>query len=348
MKIELRSRKHKSGNTTLYLEFYEKGGRRQYESLNLYLIPEKTDNDRRVNEATLKKALKIKSERILGICSKPEGKAVSTPTAEFSKWMDEYLLHLQKGDRYSLAYQKHMRSTVNIVKSYLTHINRPSLMMDKVDKSFYKNFLTYVKDVYRNMKSLNRPKPLSPKTMLLIQTDVNSMLKYAVEQGVLQKHPFYELEKRETFVKTPSDRDYLTVEELKRMSEVETGSPITKQTFMFCCFTGLRHSDLLQLYWRDIRETEDGLQVYVQSMQKTKKSAVIPLGKQALEWMPERGTASLDDRVFTHIPLLCNADRALKRMTAKAGIDKSISFHCRRHYPNSFPLKTNDLQRIVS
>ena len=37
MKIELRSRKHKSGNTTLYLEFYEKGGKRQYESLNLYL-----------------------------------------------------------------------------------------------------------------------------------------------------------------------------------------------------------------------------------------------------------------------------------------------------------------------
>lgn len=331
MKIELRSRKHKSGNTTLYLEFYEKGGKRQYESLNLYLIPEKTDNDRRVNEATLKKALKIKSERILGICSKPEGRAVSTPNAELSKWMDEYLQHLQEGDRYSLAYQKHMRSTVNIVKSYLAHINRPSLMMDKVDKSFYKSFLTYIKDVYRNMKSPKRPKPLSPKTMLLIQTNVNSMLKYAVEQGVLQKHPFYELEKRETFAKTPSDRDYLTVEELKRISEVETGSPVTKQAFMFCCFTGLRHSDLLQLYWRDIRETEDGLQVYVQSMQKTKKSAVIPLGKQALEWMPERGTASLDDRVFTHIPLLCNADRALKRMTAKAGIDKSISFHMRSH-----------------
>ena len=80
-----------------------------------------------------------------------------------------------------------------------------------------------------------------------------------------------------------------------------------------------------------IRGTEDGLQVYIQSMQKTKKSAVIPLGKQALEWMPERGTASLDDRVFTHIHLLCNANRALKRMTVKAGIDKSISFHCSRH-----------------
>lgn len=90
MKIELRSRKHKSGNTTLYLEFYEKGGKRQYESLNLYLIPEKTDNDRRVNEATLKKALKIKSERILGIGSKSEEKDVSTPATEFTKWMNTY------------------------------------------------------------------------------------------------------------------------------------------------------------------------------------------------------------------------------------------------------------------
>src|SRR5574344_589095 len=85
MKIELRSRKHKSGNTTLYLEFYEKGGKRQYESLNLYLIPEMTDNDRRVNEATLKKALKIKSERILGIGSKSGEKDISTPATEFSK-----------------------------------------------------------------------------------------------------------------------------------------------------------------------------------------------------------------------------------------------------------------------
>lgn len=89
--------------------------------------------------------------------------------------------------------------------------------------------------------------------MLLIQTDVNSMLKYAVGQGVLQKHPYYELEKRETFAKTPSDRDYLTVEELKRMAEVETGSPTTKQTFMFCCFTACA----IATYYNCIGETSE-------------------------------------------------------------------------------------------
>lgn len=66
-KIELRHRTLPSGNQSLYLEFYEKGGKRRYESLKLYLIPEKDENDRRVNENTLKHALKLKSERVLGI-----------------------------------------------------------------------------------------------------------------------------------------------------------------------------------------------------------------------------------------------------------------------------------------
>src|SRR5574344_871221 len=66
MKIELRHRKLASGNDSLYLDFYEKG-KRYYESLNLFLIPERTENDRRVNENTLKHALKIKAERILGV-----------------------------------------------------------------------------------------------------------------------------------------------------------------------------------------------------------------------------------------------------------------------------------------
>lgn len=74
MKIELRSRTLQSGNRTLYLEFYEKGGKRTYESLNLFLIPERNDEDRRVNEATLSHALKLKAERALGIEREKEGK----------------------------------------------------------------------------------------------------------------------------------------------------------------------------------------------------------------------------------------------------------------------------------
>lgn len=333
MKIELRSRMLQSGNRTLYLEFYEKGGKRTYESLNLFLIPERNDEDRRVNEATLSNALKLKAERALGIERKKEGKEGNEVKSSriFAEWMDEYLSYLKSDGRFSNAYCLHMRSAIRIVKSFLDYIRRPRLQMAKVDKDFYKSFLTYVNDVYRNTKSPDHPKPLSDRTKLLIQTDLNAMLNHAVKQGQLSKNPFYELELRERFKKTASDREYLTVDELKRLEQVETGSPRTKQTFLFCCFTGLRHSDLTELRWQNIQKTDTGYRVYIPAMKKTKKPVIIPLNKKALEWLPERGSATKEDLVFPNLPIISSADRALKYMAKRAGIQKSISFHCSRH-----------------
>ncbi len=332
-KITLRSRKLPSGNQSLYLEFYEKGGKRQYEALNLFLVPEKDENDRHVNEATMKQALKIKSERVLGIKpvreKKQEGKV---PRKAFSEWMDDYLSYLQASDRHSDAYCKHMRSTMNIIKAYLNHINRPRMLMTKLDKEWTKGFLIYIKEEYRNRKSPDNPKPLSPKTMMLIQTDLNTMLGYAVKTGMLARNPLDTLETCDKFSKTPSEREFLTTEEMNRLAKTETGSPVTKQTFMFCCFTGLRHSDMVALKWSDIKETADGLMLHVASMQKTKQSVVVPLSKKALEWLPERpADCKADTKVFVNVPTLGCANRALKHMVKRACINKTISFHCSRH-----------------
>ena len=216
MKIELRNRKLPSGNRSLYLEFYEKGGKRTYESLNLFLIPEKDDNDRRVNENTLSHALKIKAERILGIEKEPETTDdVTPPSRIFSEWMDEYEVYIRDVKKLSSSYCKNVHSTVNIIKSYLRHIHRPRMLLAKVDKSFYKNLLSYMKDVYKNTKSPDEPMALSEKTLLLTQTNLNTMLNHAVREGLLKKNPFYELEGKEKFKKTPSFREYLTSEELK-------------------------------------------------------------------------------------------------------------------------------------
>lgn len=164
MKIELRNRKLPSGNRSLYLEFYEKGGKRTYESLNLFLIPEKDDNDRRVNENTLGHALKIKAERILGIEKAPEQtEEAAPPSRVFSEWMDEYEVYLRDVRKLSSSYCKNVHSMVNIIKGYLRHIRRPRMLLAKVDKSFYKNLLTYLKDVYKNTKSPDTPMELSKR-----------------------------------------------------------------------------------------------------------------------------------------------------------------------------------------
>ncbi len=330
-KIELRHRTLPSGNQSLYLEFYEKGGKRRYESLNLYLIPEKDENDRRVNENTLKHALKLKSERVLGIEHPQETGEKKLPSKAFSDFMDEYQIYLRDIKRASDSYQKMNRSTINIVKSYLTSIRRPRILLSKVDKRFYLNLLAYVRDTYKNTKSPDNPKELSGNTKLVFQTTLNTMLNYAVKKGLLLRNPFYEIEVKEKFGKVPSDRTFLTIEEVNSMAKVTTRSSGTKQTFMFCCFTGLRHGDMAALRWKDIRKTDEGEVIFVPSMQKTKHPVIVPLGKQAKSWMPERPKDADDQLVFPNAPKLGATNRALKNMAKRAGINKLVTFHTSRH-----------------
>ena len=332
MKIEIRTREHPSGNRSLYLEYYEKGGKRKTESLNLFLIPERNDNDREVNQGALNKALRIKAERILGIeREQEEDRDVQAPSRIFAEWMDEYEVHLRDAGKVTEAYCKTMHSTIEVIKSYLRYSRRPRMLMEKIDKSFYMGFLAYLKGKYKNRKSPENPIPLSEKTMLLIQGNLNSMLNYAVREGVLKKNPFYELDLKEKIHKTPSNREYLTVKEVKALAEAPTRSPITKQAFLFCCFTGLRHSDMAALRWQDIQKTDAGEIINLPSMQKTKHPVIIPLGILAKSWLPERNDAEPDAKVFPDAPTIGCADRALKHMAKRAGINKTISFHCSRH-----------------
>lgn len=161
---------------------------------------------------------------------------------------------------------------------------------------------------------------------------LNTMLGCTVRTGALARNPMDALETCDKFGKTPSEREFLTVAELNRLAKVETGSPITKQTFMFCCFTGLRHSDMVALKCGDIKTTGAGRMLYLPSMQKTKQPAIVPLSEKALEWLPEHpADCKADTKVFANAPTLCSANRALKHMARRADIRKTISFHTARH-----------------
>lgn len=64
--IRLRERKLANGNLGLYLDIYVKGTRK-YESLGLYLIPEKDSMAKQMNAHTRQVAEKIKADRIIAL-----------------------------------------------------------------------------------------------------------------------------------------------------------------------------------------------------------------------------------------------------------------------------------------
>lgn len=156
------------------------------------------------------------------------------------------------------------------------------------------------------------------------------MLNVAVKDGVMDKNPFYALGKHERITKQQSEREYLTKEELLALIEVPTTNETTKQAFLFCCFTGLRYSDVSALTWQNIKQVNGGSVVSIQAMQKTGKQVTIPLNQSALKWLPDRNGSKPGQKVFD-MTCLSACDRCLKKMAAAAGIEKNVSFHTSRH-----------------
>lgn len=331
MKITIRTRTLKTGSRSIYLDFYEKG-KRWSEYLNLFLVPDDAPDARRLNEAAMAKANEIKSKRMLGIdedeTEADNGNSKQLPKRIFADWLDSHIEGIRRNPSYSPATYRNYRSCVNIIKEYLKHRRRPRFLMSKIDKKFVVGLLDFMKNTYKNTKSPDNPKDMSLHTLHLHQSTLVRMLNAAVKEGVMDKNPFYALGRHERIAKQQAEREYLTKEELLALIEASTTNETTKRAFLFCCFTGLRYSDVSALTWRNIKRVNEGLVVSIQSMQKTGKQVTIPLNQSALKWLPDRNGCKLGLKVFD-MTCLSTCDKCLKKMAAAAGI-KRMSVSTRR------------------
>lgn len=126
---------------------------------------------------------------------------------------------------------------------------------------------------------------------------------------------------------------------------------------------GLRVVDVMTLQWSNIDFEKKELR---KIMIKTGKRHIIPLSDPAIEileaWKEKHFTSKFvfnlvkDDFDIDNDEALYkvrnSATRGINQSLVVVGEDLELKFpltmHTARHYPNSFPLKTNDLQRIVS
>ena len=121
---------------------------------------------------------------------------------------------------------------------------------------------------------------------------------------------------------------YLTIDELRKMEEVECEYPQIKAAFMFSCLTGLRRSDILKLRWGDVFEQGEFTRIIFRQ-KKTKEQEYLDITPQAAELMGQRGKA--DELVFTDIHSPTCTNKAIQEWVLRSGINKKISFHCGRH-----------------
>ena len=316
--MTLRRKALAGGRQSLYIDHCVEGRHRR-ESLSLYLESETTVRAKRANASTLRKAEAILRERQSAMLSAQlsEIEEQEHRNTLLSSWLDTYYNYLERrgvDDLHSIAAIK-LR-----MQEYA-----PDATLEQVDKPFILGFIDYLRGEYR----MRNGEPLSQKSIFNLIGMFSSSLNYAVSIGRIAVNP-YNLFENDERVKRGSEhkREYLTVEELKRMIDTPCKHTVVRQVFLFTCFTGLRVSDVRGLRWCDLSQQDGGYTLGVR-MYKTEKMVYIPLSKQAMKWMPERGDKSGEDFVFDSVPSDYNIHIA--KWAKAAGITKHITHHCGRH-----------------
>jgi integrase len=318
MNITLRQRQ-KGDKVSLYLDFYHQG-KRQYEHLQLYLIPEPekgklTKEQKDENRKILALAESIRSKRHLEIQNgiygfQDQGKLKGS----FLRYV-EYLAQKRKD---SIGNYANWDSALKHLRKFVKF----DITFAQINKNWLDDFKEYLQKEARTPSN----KPLSQNSGSSYYNKIRAALRQAYKEGIIQRNPADE---------TPGirpgepEREFLTLEELQAIAKVECEIPILKRAFLFSALSGLRWSDVQKLLWSEVQYSNE-IGHYIRFIQKkTKGAETLPISEQAVELMGERTSA--EDRVFIGLKYSAWHNIKLQQWVMRAGISKTISFHCARH-----------------
>jgi len=317
--VRLREKELANGVRSLYLDIYV-NGKRCYEFLKLYLIPETNPQAKVQNENTMRAANTIKLNRILEITNNKAGLKNTSIRAKMllKDWMETFR---QAQEQKGVKDQKLIHNTVHALTAY--NIN---VAMRDVNRDYIIGLTNFLRNDYRSP----RGKKLKDYSIINYLGCLRNALNMAVREDVIADNPIMKLSAQDKVKAPESQREYLTVEEVQQLEATDSPYPHIKQAFLFACYTGLRCSDVRSITWGKI--VKDGEKYRLHTvMFKTRRPFYIPLSKKAIQWMPERGDKTDDDLIFENIPVQVNTKLYLQPWLDKAGITKPITFHCSRH-----------------
>lgn len=324
--VRLREKKLVDGNRSLYLDIYHRGTRK-YEYLKLYLIPEDTIDAKERNKETMKVAERIKAERILALQSRGmEGwDSIKKSSMTMVQWLEnDYENPPKVLSESSKKWRKQIRKMFAL---YLESIHRPGLSLEELDKSICRGFIAYLRTATN--RTTNEPRPISQTTGQKYMMELNCSLNYAVREGLIASNPFKQIESNERLTRNEKEREFLTIDEIKKLMETPCYREDVRIAFFFSCFTGLRVGDIRKFAPMHIYKSADGKTEYINmEMNKTKHDVVIPLSDEAKRWLPKPNGYK---EPFFNLPVPATISLTLTNWVKAAGINKHITFHCARH-----------------
>jgi integrase len=311
--VRIREKELANGNKSLFLDI-SWGGKRSKEYLRLYLVNPKTTMDRDANKKTMHLAEAYRAKRQTELQTKGLG-LVQDYSLDYN--LISYLNQLVESRKESKGNYGNWVSMVKHLEKYCS----PETTFADVDIAFVEGFKHYLQTEAKTKGNV----PLSKNSQYSYFNKFRASINKAYEDRIIPDNP----SKRVKALKQDeTHRQYLTLDELKKLSKTECKYPVMKRAFLFSCLTGMRWSDIQKLTWSEVQQQGDGWRVIFRQ-QKTRGQEYLDIGPQARAYLGEPTVP--EERVFIGLRYSGWHNIELQRWIMRAGITKEITFHCGRH-----------------
>lgn len=256
-------------------------------------------------------------DRYQSLVLKPSEKTIPT-------LLQMYDLHNEEmaqlvGKVYTNATLIKYQMSKDIMKQFIIDtMGKQDIELHDVTVSFVKKHDLYLRTVRNNVTN----------SVTKRLQHLKKVIRYAKQLGYSDNNPF-------EFIKLSfqaSSRVFLESRELELIKCYQPAKIVhqeVKDVFLFQCYTGIAHCDLMLLTKENIQMDNSGKKWLVFKRKKTKSEVQVPLLPIALTIIKkyEQGPNGL------LLPVQCNQamNRRLKELMKEVGIQKNISTHIGRH-----------------
>lgn len=327
--VHLRKRTLKNGVIGYYLDYYV-GGKRYYETLDIKIDPNYPKRTQKILENKATTILHQKKAEILNN-QHPE--------------LIEHELVRGKGNFFILFEEmKNKRKATslntfgvweNCEKRLLEFNGSNHIQYRYVNKTYCQDFLSYLRKYSHVTKGV-----IEESTVLTYYRKFQSVVKEGHKMGLIK-------EDYSSMVKNmPKDRREekvkytLTIDEIRAIAKTPFFNEDVKNAFLFCCFTGLRMSDVGKLTWEDIEtysgKTGSANAIYIMEIKqkKTKKPVIVPFTQQTFDLIGKK-RGKPEEVIFKLSKHSGSSSRTIKKLIKLVDCPslkrKTITFHTSRH-----------------
>lgn len=318
--IRLRMKEVSGGRKSLYLDIYV-NGKRDYEFLKLYVIPESNKEDREKNRQTLALADAIRARRVIDLQNHRFGFAKDfAPETNLLAYI-ETIMQRKKVMQMGGNWKNWRGYYVQMLK-----FADADTTLGDVDEDFVRKWQEFLNTKAENSHyKRSQPVPISQNTKCNYWRKFACTMNCAVKEGLIARNPIRGI----VGIKEGNpERIYLTLDELKRMIETPCRNKELRRGFLFSCLTGLRISDIKDLTWSKVSKCGEFTRITFRQV-KTHEQEYLDISQTAAKLLGPRG--SDDEFVFADLKMDHYSRNELRAWAMNAGITKHIVFHTGRH-----------------